>query len=51
MLADLVEKERAAVGQLEAAFASVDRAGERALLVAEELRFDERVRQRRAVAP
>ena len=40
-LADLVEEERAAVGQLEAADASVDGAGERALLVAEQLALDE----------
>ena len=40
-LADLVEEERAAVGQLEAADAPGDGAGEGALLVAEELALDE----------
>ena len=40
-LADLVEEERAAVGQLEPAAAPGDRAGEGALLVAEQLALDE----------
>ncbi len=40
-LADLVEEERAAVGQLEAADAPGDGAGEGALLVAEQLALDE----------
>ena len=40
-LADLVQEERAAVGQLEAADAPGDGAGERPLLVAEELALDE----------
>ena len=47
-VADLVEEQRAAFGQLEAALLARVRAGERALLVAEELRFDQRVGQRRA---
>ena len=40
-LADLVEEERPAVGQLERPGARATRAGERALLVAEELALDE----------
>ena len=48
-LADLVEEQRAAVGQLEAALAGVDGAGEGALLVAEQLGLQQRLRQRRAV--
>ena len=40
-LADLVEEERAPLGQLEAADPAGDGAGERALLVAEELALDE----------
>ena len=48
-LADLVEEERAAVGLLEAADAPLVRAGERALLVAEELALEERLGERRAV--
>ena len=40
-LAHLVEEDRAAVGQLEAADAPLDRAGERALDVAEQLALDE----------
>ena len=48
-LADLVEEEGAAVGDLEAALALGDGPGESALLVAEELALDERGRQRRAV--
>jgi hypothetical protein len=48
-LADLVEEERALVGRLEAAHLSLGRAGERALLVAEQLRLDERLGQRGAV--
>ena len=47
-LADLVEEQRAAVGQLEAPLLGGVRAGERALLVAEQLRLDQVVRQRRA---
>ena len=47
-LADLVEKQRAALGQLEAPFLRRVRAGERAFLVAEQLRFDQILRQRRA---
>ena len=50
-LAHLVEEERAAVGLLEAALAPGDRAGERALLVAEELALQERLAERRAVEP
>ena len=48
-VADLVEKQRAAVGQLEAARAVRDGAGEGALLVAEQLRLEQRLRQRGAV--
>ena len=40
-VADLVEEQRAAVGQLEAALAPLLRAGEGALLVAEELGLDQ----------
>ncbi len=43
-LADLVEEERAAVGDLEAAERALDGAGEGALLVAEQLALDERRR-------
>ncbi len=48
-LADLVEHQRAAGGQLEQADLVAGRAGERALLVAEQLRLDQLLRQRRAV--
>ena len=48
-IADLVQEQSAAVGLLEAALALVDRAGERPLLVPEQLRFQQVVRQRRAV--
>ena len=48
-IADFVEKERAAVGQLETALAHRDRAREGAALVAEELGLDQRRRERRAV--
>ena len=48
-LADLVEKDRAAVGQLEPADAASDGAGERPLFVAEQLALDEPGRQRGAV--
>ena len=41
-LADLVEKQRAAIGELEAALAAIGRAGERALLVAEDLALEQR---------
>ncbi len=47
-LADLVEEERAAIGQLEAPFLGALRAGERPALVAEQLRLDQRLRQRGA---
>ena len=47
-VADLVEKQRAAVGQLEAALLPRLRAGERALLVAEQLGLDQALGQRRA---
>ena len=43
-IADLVEEERAAVGQLELADALLQRAGERALLVAEQRALDELAR-------
>ena len=42
-LADLVEEDRAAVGQFEHAAAGTGRAGERAFLVAEQLAFKERL--------
>ena len=48
-LADLVEEERSAVGELERALASVDRAGERAPLAPEELARDELSSERAAV--
>ena len=48
-VADLVEKQRAVVGQLEAAGLAIVRAGERAFFVAEDFRFEQRVGQRRAV--
>jgi hypothetical protein len=48
-LADLVEEEGAAVGELEAAGAARDGAGEGAALVAEELAFDQAGRDRGAV--
>ena len=44
-VADLVEEQRAAVGQLEAADLLRDRAGERALLVAEQLAFEQAGRE------
>src|SRR2546430_13505360 len=46
---NLVEEERAPVGQLEAALLAAGRAGERALLVTEQLRLEQRLGQRRAV--
>ena len=48
-VADLVEKDRAAVGQLELAAAHRRRAGERPLFVAEQLALDELGRNGRAV--
>ena len=48
-VADLVEEERAAGGELELADLLADRAGERALLVAEEHAFDQVLRNRRQV--
>ena len=48
-VADLVEEQRAAVGLLEAADALLVGAGERALLVAEELGLEQVLLQRRAV--
>ena len=50
-LADLVEEDGAAVGQLEPALARRDRAGEGPLLVPEELTFNQRRRECRAVHP
>jgi len=47
-VADLVEKERSAFGELEAAFLPLIGSGKRALLVAEQLRFDQAVGKRRA---
>ena len=46
--ADLVEKQRSAVGQFEAAHLVGDRAGERSLDVAEQLALDQAGRQGRA---
>ena len=48
-VADLVEEQRAVVGELEAARLAIVRAGERALFVAEDFRLEQRVGQRRAV--
>src|SRR5436309_2075534 len=48
-VADFVEKDRPAVGLLELADLLLGRAGERPLLVAEELRFDQLLGNRRAV--
>ena len=48
-LADLVEEQRAAVGQLEAALPAIGGAGEGALLVAEDLALEQRLGNRRAV--
>jgi hypothetical protein len=48
-LADLVEEDRAAVGLLEAAEVLADRAGEAALLVAEQRRLDQLLGDRAAV--
>ena len=48
-VADFVEEQRAAVRLLESADALLVRAGERALLVAEQLRFEQVLLQRRAV--
>ena len=48
-VADFVEEQRAAVGLLEPADALLVRAGERALLVAEQLRLEQVLLQRRAV--
>ena len=48
-LADLVEEQRAAVRELELARLARRRAGERALLVAEQLRLEQRLGNRRAV--
>src|SRR5690606_20804046 len=48
-LADLVEEQRAAVRRLEAAIARDGGAGERALLVAEQLGLEDRLRDRGAV--
>ena len=48
-LADLVEQQRAAVGLLEAADAPGDGAGERALLMAEQLRLQQRFRNGGAI--
>ena len=48
-VADFIQEQRAAVGQLEAALAPLGGAGEGAALVAEHFRLDEIARQRRAV--
>ena len=48
-LADLVQEQRAAVRQLEAALAFLGGAGERALLVTEQLRLQQGLGERRAV--
>jgi hypothetical protein len=47
-VADFVEKQRAPFGHFETAFLGGMRAGEGAFLVAEQLRLDEILRQRRA---
>src|SRR5204862_2480674 len=48
-LADLVEEQGALVGELEAAELLLGGAGERALLVTEQLALDQRLGERRAV--
>ena len=48
-VADLVEEQRAAVGQLDLAVGGLDRAGERALLVAEQLALEQVLGDRRAI--
>src|SRR5213076_424485 len=48
-LRDFVEEQRAVVRQLEAALTALDGAGEGALLVPEQLAFEQRVGNRRAV--
>ena len=48
-VADLVQKQRSARRQLEFSLLLLGRAGERATFVAEELGFDQRLRQRRTV--
>src|SRR5262245_36898018 len=48
-VADLVEEQRALVGELEEALLVVERPGERAAHVAEELRLEQGLRDRRAV--
>ena len=48
-VADFVQKDRAAVGLLESPLFLLHRAGKSAALVAEEFRFDQRFRQRRAI--
>ena len=48
-LGDFVEQQRAAVGLLELADAARDRAGEGALLVAEQFGFQQVLRDRRAI--
>src|SRR2546430_11528077 len=46
---DFIEEQRAAPGQLELPLLALMRPGERTLLVAEQLRLDQRVRDRAAV--
>ena len=48
-VADLVEENRAALGNFELAFLAILRAGERALFVSEEFAFQQRLRQSAAV--
>ena len=48
-IADLVEEERAAMGELEAAGLALCGAGERPLLVSEQLALEQRLRNRRAI--
>src|SRR3989442_4358149 len=48
-IGDFIEKKRSAPGKLELPLLSLMRAGERTLLVAEQLRLDQRVRDRAAV--
>ena len=48
-VADFIEEKRAAVGELDASRLAIVRTGERALFVAEDFRFEQRVWQRGAV--
>src|SRR5690606_32040983 len=48
-ISDLVQEDRAALGELEATFAGRDGAGERTAFVTEQLALEDRLGQRRAV--